>query len=66
MAANGREAIRQMSQRCPAVAILDIAMPELNGIEATRLILADQPSVGVIMLTMLEDDDSVFAAMRGS
>jgi DNA-binding NarL/FixJ family response regulator len=38
-------------------------MPDLNGIEATRRILADQPGVGVIMLTMLEDDDSLFAAM---
>lgn len=38
-------------------------MPDMNGIEATRRILAEQPDIGVIMLTMLEDDDSLFAAM---
>ena len=38
-------------------------MPDMNGIETTRRILADHPNVGVIMLTMLEDDDSLFAAM---
>lgn len=39
-------------------------MPELNGIEATRRILAATPNVAVLVLTMFEDDDSVFAAMR--
>ena len=39
-------------------------MPELNGIEATRQIVARSPHVGVLVLTMFEDDDSVFAAMR--
>jgi len=39
-------------------------MPELNGIEATRQILTSSPRVGVLVLTTLEDDDSVFAAMR--
>jgi CheY-like chemotaxis protein len=38
---------------------MDIQMPDMNGIEATRRILTDQPNVGVIMLTMLEDDDSL-------
>ena len=39
-------------------------MPELNGIEATRQIVAQSPHIGVLVLTMFEDDDSVFAAMR--
>jgi DNA-binding NarL/FixJ family response regulator len=39
-------------------------MPSSSGVEATRQIVADQPSVGVLMLTMLEDDTSLFAALR--
>lgn len=62
-AATGQEAIAQAAAVSPDVILMDIQMPDLNGIEATRRILADQPGVGVIMLTMLEDDDSLFAAM---
>ncbi len=62
-AATGAEAITQAEAVAPDVILMDIQMPDLNGIEATRRILADQPNVGVIMLTMLEDDDSLFAAM---
>jgi DNA-binding NarL/FixJ family response regulator len=62
-AATGSEAIAQSKATAPDVILMDIQMPDLNGIEATRRILADQPGVGVIMLTMLEDDDSLFAAM---
>jgi DNA-binding NarL/FixJ family response regulator len=43
---------------------MDIQMPDINGIEATRRIVGTSPHIGVIMLTMFEDDDSVFAAMR--
>jgi DNA-binding NarL/FixJ family response regulator len=43
---------------------MDIQMPQLNGIEATRRILETNPHVGVVVLTMFEDDDSVFSAMR--
>lgn len=62
-AGTGKEAIAQTKAATPDVVLMDIQMPDMNGIEATRRILADQPDVGVIMLTMLEDDDSLFAAM---
>ncbi|MGD2078341.1 MAG: response regulator transcription factor [Chloroflexota bacterium] len=62
-AGTGAEAIAQAKALAPDVVLMDIQMPDMNGIEATRRILAEQPDVGVIMLTMLEDDDSLFAAM---
>ena len=62
-AGTGAEAIAQTKATAPDVVLMDIQMPDMNGIEATRRILADQPDVGVIMLTMLEDDVSLFAAM---
>lgn len=63
-ASDGEEAIRLAAQLQPDVVLMDIQMPGVNGIEATRRILETSPHVGVLMLTMFEDDDSVFAAMR--
>lgn len=60
----GKETIEQAIALLPDVILMDIQMPEGNGIEATRRILHTIPHIGVIMLTMFEDDDSVFAAMR--
>jgi DNA-binding NarL/FixJ family response regulator len=62
-ASTGAEAIVQADALTPDVILMDVMMPDMNGIEATRRILADQPDIGIIMLTMLEDDDSLFAAM---
>jgi DNA-binding NarL/FixJ family response regulator len=61
---NGEEAATLVERLQPDVVLMDIQMPGLNGIEATRRITAASPHVGVIIVTMFEDDDSVFAAMR--
>ena len=63
-AATGREAVEGVAGARPDVVLMDIQMPGINGIEATRRILETDPGVGVVVLTMFEDDDSVFAAMR--
>jgi DNA-binding NarL/FixJ family response regulator len=63
-AADGEEAVRLAVSLQPDVVVMDIRMPGLNGVEATRQILRDCPSVRVLMVTMLDDDGSVFAAMR--
>lgn len=62
-AGTGQEAIKRANEVQPDVVLMDIQMPDMNGIEATKQILAKNPEMGVIMLTMLEDDDSLFAAM---
>jgi DNA-binding NarL/FixJ family response regulator len=62
-AGTGAEAVAQASSLSPDVILMDISMPDLNGIEATQQVLATKPDTGVIMLTMLEDNDSLFAAM---
>lgn len=63
-AATGAEAVLMASALQPDVILMDLNMPELNGIEATRTITMASPHIGVLILTMFEDDDSVFAAMR--
>src|SRR5438876_5294828 len=62
--ASGEEAVAQAATLQPDVILMDLHMPGLNGIEATRQILHTSPHIGVLVLTMFEDDDSVFAAMR--
>jgi DNA-binding NarL/FixJ family response regulator len=63
-AAAGDEAVAQAEALQPDVVLMDINMPEVNGIQATRRILDINPHTGIIIVTMLEDDASVFAAMR--
>jgi DNA-binding NarL/FixJ family response regulator len=64
VAATGREALRQVVTAKLDVAVLDLQMPDLDGFAATREIARAVPSVAVLVLTMFDDDDSVFAAMR--
>ncbi len=63
-ATQGEQAVALASELLPDVVIMDLNMPGVDGIEATRRIEARSPSVGVLVLTMYEDDESVFAAMR--
>lgn len=63
-AANGRDAVELVTQLKPDIAILDIMMPELTGIEAMRHIRQQQPSVQVIILSMHMADDHVLGALR--
>jgi DNA-binding NarL/FixJ family response regulator len=63
-AATGEEAVTRARALQPDVVLMDLRMPGLDGIEATRRIVQDSPHMAVLALTMLEDDDSVFAAMR--
>ena len=60
----GREAVREAVSVRPDVIVMDINMPDSSGIEATRQIARVAPDVRVLMLTMFDDDDSLFAAMR--
>ena len=63
-AENGVAAVTLAAERHPAIVLMDLRMPEMSGIEATRRIVGADPAVGVLVLTMSEDDDSLFAAMR--
>lgn len=62
--ATGKATIDEAMVLQPDVILMDIQMPDINGIEAARRILRDNPHIGIIMLTMFDDDESVFAAMR--
>lgn len=61
---NGEEAIAQAKELAPDVILMDLKMPGMNGIDATRRIRELDPKIGVLVITMFDDDDSVFAAMR--
>jgi DNA-binding NarL/FixJ family response regulator len=60
----GEEAVRAAVTSRPDVVVMDIQMPGIGGIEATRQIAKAAPEVAILILTMFEDDESVFAAMR--
>ena len=63
-ATTGDEALVLAEQHRPDVILMDLKMPGMNGIEATRRITARSPSIRVLVVTMFEDDASVFTAMR--
>lgn len=63
-ASNGRDAVDQVCQLTPDVVVMDISMPEINGIEATRKITQSCPQVQVIILSMLGTPEHVFQALQ--
>jgi len=64
IATNGDEVISLAASLQPAVILMDLQMPGIGGIEATRHILHTSPHIRVLVVTMFEDDHSVFAALR--
>jgi DNA-binding NarL/FixJ family response regulator len=60
----GLSAVAAAAEYMPDVVVMDLHMPELDGVEATRQVITNGPSVAVLILTMFDDDDSVFTAMR--
>ncbi len=63
-ASNGREAIELVRKEKPDVVLMDIRMPEVDGVECTRLIKTAHPQIKVIILTTFDDDEYVFGALR--
>ena len=63
-ATDGATGVQAALQHQPDVVLMDIAMPHTNGIEATRLLHDQAPHIGVVVMTMLEDDDAVGQALR--
>lgn len=63
-ATDGAQAVALAMKLQPDIILMDLQMPTMNGVDATRQIVYTSPHIGVIMLTMFEDDDSVFSAMR--
>ena len=64
VAADGASGVDAVLELQPDIALMDLAMPGLPGIEATRKLTAAAPHIGVVVMTMLEDDDAVLQALR--
>jgi two-component system, NarL family, response regulator NreC len=63
-AADGREAVNFAEENSPDVVVMDIAMPNMNGIEATRRIVATRPATGVVILSMHQDESYVLRSLK--
>jgi DNA-binding NarL/FixJ family response regulator len=63
-AGTGDEAVRMTRLLAPDVVLMDVRMPDLDGVEASRRIAATSPGVAVLVLTMHDDDETVFAALQ--
>jgi len=63
-ASDGEEALRRIPALAPDVVLMDLRMPRLGGVEATRRIAAEHPGVRVLVLTTFDDDENVFEALR--
>jgi DNA-binding NarL/FixJ family response regulator len=63
-AASGEEAVERVAELSPDVVLMDLQLPGMSGIEATRAIAGAQPGIAVLVLTLFEDEESVFLALR--
>jgi len=63
-AGNGQEAVARVGELAPDVVLMDMQMPVLNGVEATRRIKADHPSVQVLVLTTYDDDELIWGGLQ--
>lgn len=63
-ASDGREALRLIEEHHPQIVLMDIGMPELNGLEATRRVAKTFPEVSVIILSIYSDEEHVYQALR--
>jgi two-component system response regulator NreC len=63
-AADGREVVQLAQEQAPDVVVMDIAMPNMNGIEATRRIIERRPDIGVVILSMHDDESYVIRSLK--
>ncbi|TKK89753.1 response regulator transcription factor [Herbidospora galbida] len=63
-AGNGDEAVRRAAELAPNVVLMDLRMPVMDGVAATRRLRTEHPGIGIIALTTFDDDENVFAALR--
>ncbi len=63
-ASNGREAVELARDKAPEILLMDLSMPEMDGLDATRRVVRESPSVRVVVLTASDDDDALFEALK--
>ena len=63
-AGDGEEAINLVSELCPDMVIMDIELPKINGIEATKIIKASNPEISILVLTAYDNDQYIFALLE--